>query len=494
MKMSKEGILARLHRFYRGTLFQAIVLGLVSFTQPGIWTGISNLGAGGEAQPWAVNAANVLTFGIMVFGAPVAGMVANIIGLRWVLAFGTVGYVVYSAGLYCNSAFGTEWLMLFGAATCGFSAAALWTAEAALAVGYPEPHRRGLYTGIWLCLNKLGSVISSAIQLALNAERSQTGSISTKTYLVLIGLQCLGLPLALLISPPEKLIREDGSKPVLYVVDGAEGEKKKKGKLEVRKEFGRQMKAFGKVIRRKEILLLLPIFISEQWGQTYQGNYLAAYFTVRARALAAFIIAIVGMCVTLLGGHLLDVSRWRRSHKARLSWSFIVVMFSAVWIWNLITQVRWQKEGPTLDWTSGGEWSEGVGIYVGYRIVYEFGGLWMYWVLGTYNSSVPTLALMMGLLRACESLGSAFSYAVGAVQSASLLTNLIVAAVMFWVSVPTSTWAAWMVKDLEVEGDHGGFDVAEGGMVEQDSEGSGVEVEGHSTTKFSMRTGLRTRS
>lgn len=29
-------------RFYRGTLYQAIVLGLVSFTQPGIWDALNS--------------------------------------------------------------------------------------------------------------------------------------------------------------------------------------------------------------------------------------------------------------------------------------------------------------------------------------------------------------------------------------------------------------------------------------------------------------------
>lgn len=36
------GVLKRLHRFYRGTTFQAIVLGLISFTQPGIWDALNS--------------------------------------------------------------------------------------------------------------------------------------------------------------------------------------------------------------------------------------------------------------------------------------------------------------------------------------------------------------------------------------------------------------------------------------------------------------------
>lgn len=76
----------------------------------------------------------------------------------------------------------------------------------------------------------------------------------------------------------------------------------------------------------------------------------------------------------------------------------------------------------------------------------------MYWILGTYDVSVDTLALTTGLLRSCESLGSAFSYAVGAVKSASLMTNLIVGVVLFVVAMPMCTWAAWLVPDALEEG------------------------------------------
>lgn len=36
------GIAERLRRFYRGITFQAIILGLVSFTQPGIWVALNS--------------------------------------------------------------------------------------------------------------------------------------------------------------------------------------------------------------------------------------------------------------------------------------------------------------------------------------------------------------------------------------------------------------------------------------------------------------------
>lgn len=42
--------LNRLTRFYRSCLFQILVVGLVAFCEPGIWTALNNLGAGGQAS------------------------------------------------------------------------------------------------------------------------------------------------------------------------------------------------------------------------------------------------------------------------------------------------------------------------------------------------------------------------------------------------------------------------------------------------------------
>ncbi|KZF19549.1 MFS general substrate transporter [Xylona heveae TC161] len=455
-----RGFTSTLHRFYRGTLYQAIVLGLISFTQPGIWTALNNLGAGGEASPFFVNAANVITFAIMVFFAPISAVLGNRLNIKWVLVFGTIGYVPYSAALYCNSVYGTEWFLLFGAATCGFSAAALWVSEAAIAVGYPELKNRGFYISIWLALNKIGQIIATSIQLALNIHADQKGSISPNTYLVLVALECLGLPLSLTIAEPHKVIRTDGTKPGFGT-----------NKTPIKKGF----KDFWRVCKRKEILLLVPIFIAAQWGQTYQGIYLVAYFSVRGRSLAGFIASIVSTLTDFLLGWLLDTKVLRRSLVARISWIFIFVAYTATWIYNFVMQKKLQEENASLDIDSPG-FGKAVGVYILYRIGFEAINVWMYWVLGTLDADIATLALSTSLLRAGESLGSTFSYGVGASKSASLMTNLTVSAVVFWASVPTTTWSAWKVTDVKPESED--FDAQTQFPAEQSIESISIDVNG----------------
>ncbi|KAI5243987.1 hypothetical protein E4T42_07240 [Aureobasidium subglaciale] len=94
-----------------------------------------------------------------------------------------------------------------------------------------------------------------------------------------------------------------------------------------------------------------------------------------------------------------------------------------------------------------------------YRIAYEACGTWMYWIIGTYDVEIDKLALTSALLRSGESFGSTMSYAVGSMSSASMMVNLIVAAVMWFGAVTTTTWSAWQVKDVtEDEGERSSSD------------------------------------
>lgn len=61
---------------------------------------MTDVGAGGQQEPYLVNGANSLTFGIMVFGCSLFAILANKFGLKNILLLGTLGYAPYSASLY----------------------------------------------------------------------------------------------------------------------------------------------------------------------------------------------------------------------------------------------------------------------------------------------------------------------------------------------------------------------------------------------------------
>jgi hypothetical protein len=187
-----------------------------------------------------------------------------------------------------------------------------------------------------MALNKLGSIIGNSVQLALNINESDKGSISPKTYLVLIGLSCAGLPLALTVAPAHKLIRKDGSKPTF---SSDENKISLKGGL----------KGFWKATKQKYMLLLIPIFMTVRWSQTYQGNYLAEYFSVRGRTLAAFIQTVVGIVATVLWGWLLDSQKLFKSRRgmALAGWLTMLAVFIPQWVLNFVMQAKLQGENPT---------------------------------------------------------------------------------------------------------------------------------------------------
>jgi MFS family permease len=86
----------------------------------------------------------------MVFGCPLFSILANKFGLKRVLIIGTLGYAPYSASLYVNNRYGTQWFVLFGGVTCGIAASALWASEGAIALGYSQVKDRGKFSKVLL--------------------------------------------------------------------------------------------------------------------------------------------------------------------------------------------------------------------------------------------------------------------------------------------------------------------------------------------------------
>lgn len=266
----------------------------------------------------------------------------------------------------------------------------------------------------------------------MNLGNDQQGSISSETYLILIGLQCLGLPLALLISPINKLIRSDGTKPV----------------IPERTTFAEGFRRFWRIMKRPEIAALIPIFLTSQWAQTYEGNYLTTYFTVRSRALASFIITFLGLFVNIVFGWFLDYNRLSRATRARAGWIILVVAYTVTYIYNLVLEAEYGKTNPSpvFDIETPG-FARAVAVYCVFFIPYNAFAVWGYWILGCFDHKIENLTFSTAILRSGESLASTISYALGASKSVSLLKNLLVASVLFWAAIPTTTWSVWQVQE-----------------------------------------------
>ncbi|KAG7806195.1 hypothetical protein KL921_004923 [Ogataea angusta] len=409
---------------FRSTLTQAFLVGFLSFTQPGIYAAIANLGAGGQATTKTWNVSTVILNAMAVILGPISALFANRFGLRPTLFIGCIGHTIYSASLYYNTKTGDQAFILVASVLLGISGAAFWMSEGAIVMSYPEKSRKGLFIGIWQMLNKFGGVISGSVVFAMNHSGKKKGQVSLNTYIALFSIQCTGPFFALLLSPPEKVIRNDNTRVETNVVkDGLE-------------QMGKRY--FG-LLRKKEIILLLPILVVNTWYKTWQSNFMTHNFSVRARALNVLLTALIGGVVDVAGGAFLDCQKISVSSRAKISWIFIVVFETGFYIWGFIVQRNLTHSTDALDWSTGNYYYDTYVPMQIFKIPTEFVFNWVFWVVSVQEFSSEENVYISGLIRAIESFGSMLSFLVGVTNSNDMV-NLSVAASVFWAAVPSVTY------------------------------------------------------
>ncbi|KAM3497385.1 hypothetical protein MY10362_009264 [Beauveria mimosiformis] len=416
--------------FFRSTLFQILVVGLCAFCAPGIWSAMNGLGVGGSQSPNLVNSANALLYAFMTVTCFAGPWVTNAIGFRYTLSLGSIGYPLYAAGLYLNNRSGATWLVYFGSVSCGISAGLFWSVEGAIATGYPEQHKRGRYIATWFTIRNFGNIIGGAVSLSLNHADNKRGKIGYEAYQAFIAIQCLGLLFGLLLSNPDKVQRDDGT----WIQTS-------KGSI----HWQTELQAMWKHLSSKSILLLTPLFWYFGWIQAYPGTYLATYFTVRSRALASLLSAIVGTLATWLAGSLVDVP-WVKDRKVRAltAWTLIALLNSATWIWAVIIQNEYQRTHPTLDWGNSTAFGRGFGLYLFERISLALVENYIYWCIGNLSDSPGEQIRFSSLLRGIETAGIALGFGIQAIPTRLIVTASINLTLWF-IAFPFSLWATLQV-------------------------------------------------
>ncbi|CZT24255.1 related to DUF895 domain membrane protein [Ramularia collo-cygni] len=433
----------RQHRtWYRTTLFNAFVIGGVGFIAPGLWNALNSLGAGGGQSPYLVNAANALVFGLMGILCLFGGPIANTIGLKWTLFLGAIGYPVYSAGLYCNNRYGNVWLVLVGAATCGISAGLFWASEGAVALGYPEPSKRGRYMNIWLWFRTGGPLLGGVIVLALNndANAVKKGKVGYETYLVFVALQCVAAPIALFLTPPEKVQRADGSRVI----------------VRAEKSFKAEFVALFQVCKRREILLLLPVFWAAYFNQ-YAGNFQTYYFGVRARALIGLTNYIGALVSSQIISTLLDYKKLTVKRRIEIGFYYVVFLHIVAWVYGWVIQERFTRTKPVYDWADKG-FLQGYFVLIFWQFVQQALQNWLYYLLSTMTDNISELSRFSGILRGQESFAQAVSFGInsrewkgGRVPLAINTALLVFAVVPTWLVVRSHTpHEAKSTEEIEV--------------------------------------------
>ncbi|KAK3690306.1 major facilitator superfamily domain-containing protein [Podospora appendiculata] len=387
--------------FRRSVLAQMIICGFIALLGPGLWNANNSLGAGGALLPY----------------------------LRTLIA-GTLGWSVYSAALYQNNRFGTEWFVMLGAAICGISAGLYWAAEGAIILSYPEHAKRGRYLALWLGFKNSGQLIGGAINLGLNASNAKTGKVSWVTLLVFVILQAFALPLAFLLSPPEKTERADGSRIV----------------VEAKTTTKEQLRLLWKAATTRQIGLMLPIFFASWFYWGYASSFLTLYFSVRARALASFLSAISGTIACVFFGFFLDSKRFALKTRIRVGFLLSCGLFTLLWIWVLIIQHEYEATPPKgLDWASPG-FGRGFGMFIMLQTIGNMVQNYLYFLIGTIGDGTSELSRGTGLLRGVESWGQCASFGISSSKFSPFYTTVI--NLVFWtVALVPAAFTIWEVQE-----------------------------------------------
>lgn len=249
---------------------------------------------------------------------------------------------------------------------------------------------------IWQTAKAAGPIVGGAINLGLNAQASGQGSVSESTYIVFIVIMCLGLPIALFLSPAHKVLRKDRTLVVVHK----------------QVSWMAEFKAAFSLLATRRIVMLLPSFFISYFYNGFQSTWLTTYFTVRARAFSSFFTNFAGIISSFLIASLLDRQSIHIKTRARIAFISIVFVLTGTWIWASILQDQFydSPEAPVFDWFKGG-------FGKSYALVFfwMFGGQafqqFLYWLIGQYTTDISSLSYHCGILRGFEALGQTVAWA-----------------------------------------------------------------------------------
>ncbi|KAF4119337.1 Ion channel regulatory protein UNC-93 [Geosmithia morbida] len=412
-------------KWYRGTTLSAFLVAATAFTCPGVFGALNGMGAGGGASPDISNAANAIVFGVIAVGSLFAGVICNRISPRWTLVIGTLGYAPYAAGFYVVDSYGQDWLLLFGAVTCGLAACFLWVASGAIFMGYSEENRKGFATALKFMFQNLGASIGGIVSLALNADKNYRGSITKATYVVLIAIMSAGLPFALSVPPADKVQRRDGRSVDLRSDQTIAGE----------------VRILWRLAKNPTVVALVPLMLYSQWFLSYQWQFNYAYFTVRSRALNSMLFYLSGFFASWLLGQYLDYRDWQRRTRARGGFIIMFVSVGVSWIIGQAVQVKYAREPPALDWADDG-FGLGCFVFVLWGASDPIVTTYKYWLVGSLTNNVNEAAYLAALINAVGSIGSTFGFVVG-LKNVPLVGACAINFALFFLSVPGVAWVAY---------------------------------------------------
>ncbi|EIW52066.1 MFS general substrate transporter [Trametes versicolor FP-101664 SS1] len=454
--------------WYTSPMAQVVVVGFTCFATVGMFSAVSNLGAGGLSDITLSDTSQGVLYGLFAVTGLISGGINNLLGPRLTLFLGTLGYAVYVGSLWCYQTRGTGWFVIFAGAIEGISAALLWSAQGSIMMSYPLEKDKGKAFAIFWAIFQFGSFIGSIIALAINIESGKLSAVSTSTYIAFLIIIFIGVASSFLVLPPNKVIRSDGT-----IV-----------KLEAFSKPHEEVVGMLRLFKDWRMIALVPMFFASNYFYAYQSAVNTARFDGATRALNATLEgagAIVG--ALLIGYFCLDLKWFHRRTRGYLGLATVTVIVIVVWSVGL----AWQVTFTRADLSDANRISYHDADYKGKGALYFFYFFsdacyqaLAYWIMSALSNDPFTLARYAGLYKALQSAGEAGSFGMDAVSTPFLNEQLA-----SWILMLVSFPLAWLVLRTVKETNYGDEEVvyvddiktqrAEAGTAPEAARGDSVE-------------------
>lgn len=394
--------------WYASPKVQLLIVAMVCFLCPGMFNALTGLGGGGQVDATAQDNASTALYSTFAVVGFFSGTIANRIGIKLTMAFGGIGYCVYAASFLAYSHVANDGFVIFAGALLGVCAGLLWAGQGAIMMSYPPEESKGRYISTFWIIFNLGAVIGALIPLGENVNTVNRGTVSDGTYAGLIVLMFLGLLLTLGLCNAGKVQREDGSRVILMKNPSWSSEL-----IGLKDTF----------MSEPWVVLLFPMFFASNIFYTYQLNdFNGAHFNVRTRSLNNVLYWSSQIIGAVVFGNCLDIARFTRSMRAKLSFAALFVLTFAIWgggwAWQKIQPTREEvafaaedKTGATppfpIDWTEGSTYIAPMFLYIFYGF---FDAAWqtcIYWYMGALSNSGRKAANYAGFYKGIQSAGAA---------------------------------------------------------------------------------------
>ncbi|RFU30377.1 hypothetical protein B7463_g5945, partial [Scytalidium lignicola] len=392
--------------WYASPRIQLLMVSFVCFMCPGMFNALGGLGGGGKINPTLADNMNTALYSAFAAFGFFGGTFVNKIGVKWVLAFGGIGYCIYAISLLVSVHADVLGFNLFAGVWLGICAGLLWTAQGTIMVSYPNEDKKGTYFAWFWGIFNLGAVVGSLIALGSNINVKTAATVTDGTYIAFIVLMFFGAVLALLLVNASDVVREDGSRVILM------------------KNPSWQSELWGlyETIKFEPfIFCLFPMFFTSNWFYVYQQNSMnGAYFNTRTRALNSTLYWLAQIFAALIWGYSLDVKSVRRSLRAKIALGVLFVLTMVIWgggydfektytradVNTEFLSVETNPDWVPKDWTD----SDYVGLMFLYMFYGAFDAAWqatVYWFMGALSNSGRRSANYVGFYKGIQSAGAA---------------------------------------------------------------------------------------